>query len=152
MYTWKTWTKASALALGLGAIVALASAPAAQADSGPPQYKVDPSWPKQLPNNWLIGQVGGLAVDSHDHIWILQRPRALEDPNMVVAVDREAADLADEPVIGQLLGPGRVDLVLRRPRIGLRGRSGGERDDSAEPEGQGRCLGPCLPCVHVSLP
>src|SRR5260370_41692177 len=77
MHTWKTWTKASALALGLGAVVALASAPAAQADSGPPQYKVDPSWPKQLPNNWLIGQVGGLAVDSHDHIWILQRPRTL---------------------------------------------------------------------------
>ncbi len=77
MHIWKTWTKASALALGLGAVVALASAPAAQADSGPPQYKVDPSWPKQLPHNWLIGQVGGLVVDSHDHIWILQRPRTL---------------------------------------------------------------------------
>src|SRR6266852_6263393 len=37
MYTWKTWTKASALALGLGAIVALASAPAAQADAGAAQ-------------------------------------------------------------------------------------------------------------------
>jgi hypothetical protein len=43
----------------------------------PPSYKVDPTWPKQLPNNWLIGQVGGLAVDSQDHIWILQRPRTL---------------------------------------------------------------------------
>ena len=37
------------------------------------------SWPKPLPNNWLIGQIGGLAVDKHDHIWIHQRPRSLTD-------------------------------------------------------------------------
>jgi hypothetical protein len=37
-----------------------------------PRYAVDASWPKPLPNNWLIGQVGGLAVDKHDHIWISQ--------------------------------------------------------------------------------
>src|SRR2546428_11191144 len=53
----------------------------ADADRGeskvPPRFVVDPDWPKQLPNNWLIGQVGGLAVDSHNHIWIIQRPRTL---------------------------------------------------------------------------
>ena len=42
----------------------------------PPQYQVDPSWPKQLPNNWILGQVGGMAVDSQDHIWVFQRPRS----------------------------------------------------------------------------
>src|SRR4051812_39139606 len=41
---------------------------------GIPQYKVDPSWPKELPNNWIMGQVGGMAVDSQDHIWVFQRP------------------------------------------------------------------------------
>jgi hypothetical protein len=41
---------------------------------GVPQYKVDPSWPKELPNNWIMGQVGGMAVDSQDHIWVFQRP------------------------------------------------------------------------------
>jgi hypothetical protein len=40
----------------------------------PPAYKVDASWPKQLPNNWIMGQVGGMAVDGQDHIWVLQRP------------------------------------------------------------------------------
>ena len=40
----------------------------------PPKLKVDPSWPKELPNNWIMGQVGGMAVDRHDHIWVLQRP------------------------------------------------------------------------------
>jgi hypothetical protein len=38
-----------------------------------PKFKVDPFWPKELPNNWIMGQVGGMAVDRHDHIWVLQR-------------------------------------------------------------------------------
>jgi DNA-binding beta-propeller fold protein YncE len=44
-----------------------------------PQYQVDASWPKPLPNQWLIGEIGGLAVDSHGHIWVNQRPRTLTD-------------------------------------------------------------------------
>jgi hypothetical protein len=39
-----------------------------------PKYQVDPAWPLELPNNWIIGQIGGLAVDREDHIWVLQRP------------------------------------------------------------------------------
>ncbi len=41
-----------------------------------PEFVVDASWPKPLPNNWILGQVGGMAVDRHDHIWINQRPRS----------------------------------------------------------------------------
>jgi len=44
-----------------------------------PAFKVDPSWPKQLPNNWMLGQVGGMAVDAQDNIWVFQRPRSLTD-------------------------------------------------------------------------
>jgi hypothetical protein len=57
-------------------IACLVSAAAAQVGT-PPRYKVDASWPKQLPNNWLIGQIGGMAVDKEDHIWVFQRPRSL---------------------------------------------------------------------------
>jgi hypothetical protein len=42
-----------------------------------PNFVVDPSWPQPLPNNWILGQIGGLYVDSHDHIWIYNRPRTL---------------------------------------------------------------------------
>ncbi|NUZ06113.1 hypothetical protein [Piscinibacter koreensis] len=42
-----------------------------------PDYKVDADWPRQLPNNWIMGQVGGIAVDRYDRIWVLQRPRSL---------------------------------------------------------------------------
>jgi DNA-binding beta-propeller fold protein YncE len=44
-----------------------------------PQFKVDPFWPKPLPNNWILGQVGGMTVDAHDNIWVFQRPRSLTD-------------------------------------------------------------------------
>ena len=48
-----------------------------------PIFKVDPFWPKPLSNNWLIGQVAGVAVDSKDHIWIIHRPKSLgEDEAM----------------------------------------------------------------------
>jgi hypothetical protein len=42
-----------------------------------PQFSVDPDWPKTLPNQWLLGQVAGVAVDRHDRIWIVQRPLTL---------------------------------------------------------------------------
>ncbi len=42
-----------------------------------PVFKVDPFWPEPLPNNWLIGQVSGIAIDSKDHIWIIHRPNSL---------------------------------------------------------------------------
>ena len=42
-----------------------------------PRFEVDAAWPKQLPNNWILGQIGGIAVDSHDHIWVYQRPNTL---------------------------------------------------------------------------
>ena len=42
-----------------------------------PEYVVDPSWPRALPHQWLIGQVPGISVDRDDNIWIVQRPRTL---------------------------------------------------------------------------
>ncbi len=54
-------------------VAALCPATLAQA---PPHYQVDPFWPKELPNNWIVGQIGGMAVDRNNHIWVLQRPRS----------------------------------------------------------------------------
>ena len=44
-----------------------------------PKFQVDASWPKPLPNNWILGQVGGITVDSQGHIWVIHRPRSLTD-------------------------------------------------------------------------
>ena len=35
-----------------------------------PGFIADAGWPQKLPNNWIIGQVGGLYVAPDDHIWI----------------------------------------------------------------------------------
>ena len=42
-----------------------------------PGFVVDPAWPQPLPNNWILGQIGGLYVDPHDHIWVYNRPRTM---------------------------------------------------------------------------
>ena len=43
-----------------------------------PQFRVDPFWPQPLPNNWMLGQVAGLAVSDSDNIWIVHRPGTLD--------------------------------------------------------------------------
>jgi hypothetical protein len=43
-----------------------------------PKFEVDPLWPRPLPNNWVIGQTIGAAVDAHDNVWIIHRPGSLE--------------------------------------------------------------------------
>lgn len=54
-------------------------AAAAQRLGGLPQFLVDPFWPKPLPDNWILGQVSGVAVDRNDRIWVIQRPASLSD-------------------------------------------------------------------------
>jgi hypothetical protein len=68
----------------LAALVLAVVAPSAPAvaddddnDVKAPKFRVVPDWPKPLPNNWLMGQVAGIAVDRHDNIWIVQRPRSM---------------------------------------------------------------------------
>lgn len=74
------------LALGLAALGLTAGcAPIAQrvegstAASGGPRYAVDATWPKPLPNNWILGQVAGIATAQDDTIWVLHRPASLTD-------------------------------------------------------------------------
>lgn len=51
----------------------------AQGGARAPRLQVDPFWPKPLPNNWILGQVSGVAVDKRGHVWIVHRPRTLSD-------------------------------------------------------------------------
>ena len=62
-----------------------------------PQFVVDPGWPKTLPNNWRLGQIGGLFVDQHDNIWVYHRPRSLNS-NEAGALDVAGTDSAGRPV------------------------------------------------------
>ncbi|MGE5525566.1 MAG: hypothetical protein ACM3SS_17770 [Rhodospirillaceae bacterium] len=44
-----------------------------------PRYRVDPLWLKPLQGNWILGQVSSVAIDKHDHVWVLHRPGTLLD-------------------------------------------------------------------------
>ena len=52
-----------------------------------PQFIVDPFWPKPLPNNWILGQVAGVHVDTDDRIWIVHRPGSLSDRELGASQD-----------------------------------------------------------------
>ncbi len=45
----------------------------AQSATTGPQFEVDPSWPKQLPERWVTGELGGVCVDANDHVFVLSR-------------------------------------------------------------------------------
>src|SRR6266436_758218 len=50
----------------------IAASSQAQAQSAP-RYEADVSWPKPLPERWVLGGLGGLCVDNQDHVFILNR-------------------------------------------------------------------------------
>jgi hypothetical protein len=68
----RTWKSSFALLSCLGCIFCVAAR-----GQNVPHYKVDPSWPKELPNNWILSHIEGVAVDSDDHIWVLHQTRTL---------------------------------------------------------------------------
>ena len=76
-----------------------------------PVYRVDPFWPKPLPNRWSMQQVTGLIVEGkNDHVWFLNRGAA-----------------ADGDEIGGGDNPPRIDCCVRGPgghRVRSRGQCG----------------------------
>ncbi|HEX3704490.1 MAG TPA: hypothetical protein VHU82_14245 [Vicinamibacterales bacterium] len=74
-----------------------------------PAFRVDPAWPRQLPNHWLVGAVVGVAVDTRDHVWITHRPSTLQ-PNETRSIWRAAPPVLEFDQDGTLLsswgGPG----------------------------------------------
>jgi hypothetical protein len=108
----------AALLLLVLCFLTLGTCPQVPAQTAVPQYKVDPSWPKQLPKNWIMGQVGGLAVDRENHIWVLQRPKSdtVDELGAAQTPPRSECCIAAPPILefdgeGNLLrslgGPGQ---------------------------------------------
>lgn len=93
----------SAVALGMFCLSGLWAAPArAQkvAPKGPPVYKVDPFWPKPLPNKWSMQQIVDIYIDKEDHVWFLNR-----------GVDARPDEL------GAMLNPPRQECCILGPEV-----------------------------------
>jgi NHL repeat-containing protein len=64
-----------------------------------PTFQVDSAWPT-IPNNWVLGEVSSISVDSRDHIWVLHRPRSIPPDKRAQA----APPVLEFDTAGKLLG------------------------------------------------
>ena len=80
------------------------AAPAGQGASaaesnGVPTFAVDPSWPHEMPNDWIMGSVTAVFVDSRDHVWVTHLPETLTP---------EETSAVQDPPIGLCCRPAPV--------------------------------------------
>ena len=73
-----SWIKGAGVAVVALLVIAAGGQRALAQGGGVPTFEVDPSWPA-LPNDWVLGQVASVAVDGRDHVWVLHRPRTVEE-------------------------------------------------------------------------
>lgn len=89
---WTVGSLAGVLAVAVG-LAAVEERPAAQASQAQvPLFEPDPLWSEALPNRWVTGQVGGLAVDSHDNLWVFHRPSTIPDGEKAASLDPPQAE------------------------------------------------------------
>ena len=82
-----------------------------------PMFEVDPLWPKNLPNHWLMGPTIGVDVDSRDHIWVVHR----NTPDNFLGANRDRPGAGSTP--GRVLRPRSTRPRVRpgrQPRLQLR--------------------------------
>jgi DNA-binding beta-propeller fold protein YncE len=77
-----------------GAVLAFNRAPAVAQSTRieVPQFEPDPLWSEALPNKWVTGQVGGLAVDRHDNLWVFHRPATIPDGEKAASLNPPQAE------------------------------------------------------------
>jgi hypothetical protein len=74
-------------------IAAVEKTAAAQANRRQvPLFEPDPLWSEVLPNKWVTGQVGGLAVDLHDNLWVFHRPDTIPDGEKAASLNPPQAE------------------------------------------------------------
>ena len=66
---------------------------------GVPTFQVDPTWPREMPNDWIMGSVTAVFVDSQDHIWVTHLPETLTP---------EETSAVHDPPIGMCCVPAPV--------------------------------------------
>ena len=96
-------------ACGEGPGAASAGADALQSGGeGVPRYVYDAAWPRlPLPNQWILGEVGGIGVDRQGHIWVIHRPWTVSGRELA-AVEGEAECCRPAPPVIEFDAEGNV--------------------------------------------
>ncbi|MCA9736607.1 MAG: hypothetical protein R3E98_12880 [Gemmatimonadota bacterium] len=102
------------------------AAPAADASdpSGAPRFEVDPSWPQEFPDLWIMGSVTGVFVDARNHVWITHLPETLTP---------EETSAVQEPPIGTCCRPAPSVIELDPEGNVLQGWGDPSQDISVYP-------------------
>jgi hypothetical protein len=72
-----SWITGAVAAVALVVGLTSTRVPTIAQSEGVPNFDWDPLFFQDLPNRWTTGQVGGISVDSQDHIWIAHRPASV---------------------------------------------------------------------------
>lgn len=91
-------------AVVLGLALATASL-SAQSSLRAPTFRVDPAWPT-IPNDWVLGEVSSISVDSRDRIWVLHRPRSIPEAQRAKAAPPVLQFDASGTLLASWGGPG----------------------------------------------
>jgi DNA-binding beta-propeller fold protein YncE len=89
-------------------LTGFASSAALYAQEGNPSFVVDPLWPQPLPRNWTTGQVGGVCVDSQDHVYIVNRRNL---------TDKELLNASQAPPIIEFDAQGKMINAFGDPKV-----------------------------------
>ena len=111
--------------LGIASACVEQAAQTADAGGGPPIFEVDPFWPQPLPNQWILGSVIGVSVDSRDHVWIIHRQDTFDE--------RTEINAAADPPTAECCVPAPPVLEFD-PAGNLVGSWGGPSDEYDWPE------------------
>jgi DNA-binding beta-propeller fold protein YncE len=82
------------LATGAATLLGACTSDSASSDSGAvvasggiPTLAVDPSWPLEMPNDWIMGAVTAVFVDAQDHVWVTHLPETLTPEELSAVQD-----------------------------------------------------------------
>lgn len=64
-----------------------------------PSFEVDPGWPREMPDLWIMGSITGVFVDARDHVWVTHIPESLTP---------EETSAVQDPPIGTCCVPAPV--------------------------------------------
>jgi len=74
-----------------------------------PHFEVDPSWPQEMPDLWVMGSVTGVFVDARQHVWVTHLAETLTPEELGAVQDPPIASCCrPAPVVVEFDTDGRV--------------------------------------------
>ena len=92
--------------------------------TAPPSFEVDPTWPPDMANDWILGAVTAVFVDARDHVWIAHLPETLTP---------EETSAVQDPPIGTCCVPAPAIVELDPSGAVVQGWGDPENDISVYP-------------------